>query len=89
MEQKFNNSFGFAGAARVFANGRKEFVYRKGDKLERMGAPTRWFAIVTEGCCKYVKYGMSDDKAHIAWFSLKASSCATKYGHILVKTNSY
>ena len=40
-------------------------VYRKGDQLEREGDPARWFAFVTEGCFKYVKYGISDDKAPI------------------------
>ena len=47
----------------------EEIAYRKGDQLEREGDPARWFAFVTEGCFKYVKYGMSDDKAHITWFS--------------------
>ena len=38
----------------------EEIAYRKGDQLEREGDPARWFAFVTEGCFKYVKYGMSD-----------------------------
>ena len=50
----------------------KMVEYRKGDQLEREGDPARWFAFVTEGCFKYVKYGMSDDKAHITWFSFES-----------------
>ena len=49
----------------------EEIAYRKGGQLEREGDPARWFAFVTEGCFKYVKYGMSDDKAHITWFSFE------------------
>ena len=37
----------------------------KGDQLEREGDPARWFGFVTEGCFKYVTYGISDDKAPI------------------------
>ena len=43
----------------------KEVTYRKGDQLEREGAPARWFGFVTEGCFKYVTYGISDDREHI------------------------
>lgn len=50
----------------------KMVEYRKGDQLEREGDPARWFAFVTEGCFKYVKYAMSDDKAHITWFSFES-----------------
>ena len=49
----------------------EEIAYRKGDQLEREGDPARWFAFVSEGGFKYVKYGMSDDKAHITWFSFE------------------
>ena len=35
-------------------------AYRRGDQLEREGDPTRWFAFVTEGCFKYITYGLSE-----------------------------
>ena len=34
-------------------------------------APARWFGFVTEGCFKYVTYGISDDREHITWFSFE------------------
>ena len=49
----------------------KEVTYRKGDQLEREGDPARWFGFVTEGCFKYVTYGISDDREHITWFSFE------------------
>ena len=45
--------------------------FRKGDQLEREGDPARWFGFVTEGCFKYVTYGISDDREHITWFSFE------------------
>ncbi len=30
-----------------------------------------WFGFVTEGCFKYVTYGISDDREHITWFSFE------------------
>ena len=42
-------------------------AYRRGDQMEREGDPTRWFAFVTEGCFKYITYGLSDERAHITW----------------------
>lgn len=72
MEQKFNNNRLDLQMLREFCEREgEEIVYRKGDQLEREGDPARWFAFVTEGCSKYVKYGMSDDKAHITWFSFE------------------
>ena len=72
MEQKFNNNRLDLQMLREFCEREgEEIVYRKGDQLEREGDPARWFAFVTEGCFKYVKYGMSDDKAHITWFSFE------------------
>ena len=41
------------------------------DQLEREGDPARWFGFVTEGCFKYVTYGISDDREHITWFSFE------------------
>ena len=57
-------------------------TYRKGDQLEREGDPARWFGFVTEGCFKYVTYGISErlrvgdhrsgiDREHITWFSFE------------------
>ena len=72
MEQKFNNNRLDLQVLREFCEREgEEISYRKGDQLEREGDPARWFAFVTEGCFKYAKYGMSDDKAHITWFSFE------------------
>ena len=72
MEQKFSNNGIDIQTLRVFCEREGESVtYRKGDQLEREGDPARWLAFVTEGCFKYVKYGVSDDKAHITWFSFE------------------
>ena len=72
MEQKFNNNRLDLQILREFCEREGEKIaYRKGDQLEREGDPARWFAFVTEGCFKYIKYGMSDDKAHITWFSFE------------------
>ena len=66
MEQKFSNNSIDLQVLRDFCEREGEtVVYRKGDQLEREGDPARWFAFVTEGCFKYVKYGISDDKAPI------------------------
>ena len=73
MEQKFNNNRLDLQILREFCEQEgEEIAYRKGDQLEREGDPARWFAFVTEGCFKYVKYGVSDDKAHITWFSFES-----------------
>ena len=72
MEQKFSNNSIDLQVLREFCEREgEEIAYRKGDQLEREGDPARWFAFVTEGCFKYVKYGVSDDKAHITWFSFE------------------
>ena len=49
----------------------KVVTYRKGEQMEREGDPARWFGFVTEGCFKYVTHGISDDRAHITWFSFE------------------
>ena len=73
MEQKFNNNRLDLQVLREFCEREgEEIAYRKGDQLEREGDPARGFAFVTEGCFKYVKYGVSDDKAHITWFSFES-----------------
>ena len=70
MEQKFGiNSLNLQVLREFCEHEGKMVEYRKGDQLEREGDPARWFAFVIEGCFKYVKYAMSDDKAHITWFS--------------------
>ncbi|MBR5395978.1 MAG: Crp/Fnr family transcriptional regulator [Bacteroidaceae bacterium] len=72
MEQKFSNNGIDIQTLREFCEREGEAViYRRGDQLEREGDPARWLAYVTEGCFKYVKYGVSDDKAHITWFSFE------------------
>lgn len=79
MEQKFNNNRLDLQILREFCEREgEEIAYRKGDQLEREGDLARWFAFVTEGCFKYVKYGMSDDKAHITWFSFEGE-CPQRY----------
>ena len=66
MEQKFSNNSIDLQVLREFCEREGEAVtYRKGDQMERQGDPARWLAFVTEGCFKYVTYGVSDDKAPI------------------------
>ena len=70
MEQKFSNNSIDLQVLREFCEREGEAVsYRKGDQMEREGDPARWFGFVTEGCFKYVTYGISDDREHITWFS--------------------
>ncbi len=70
MEQKFGKNSIDIEALREFCEREGKMVeYRKGDQLEREGDPARWFGFVTEGCFKYVTYGISDDREHITWFS--------------------
>ena len=72
MEQKFGKNSIDIEALREFCEREgKEVTYRKGDQLEREGDPARWFGFVTEGCFKYVTYGISDDREHITWFSFE------------------
>ena len=72
MEQKFSNNGIDLQVLREFCEREGEAVaYRKGDQLEREGDPARWFAFVESGCFKYVTHGISDDKAHITWFSFE------------------
>jgi len=72
MEQKFGKNSIDIKVLREFCEREgKEVTYRKGDQLEREGDPARWFGFVTEGCFKYVTYGISDDREHITWFSFE------------------
>ena len=72
MEQKFGiNSIDIKVLREFCEREGKEVTYRKGDQLEREGDPARWFGFVTEGCFKYVTYGISDDREHITWFSFE------------------
>ena len=77
MEQKFGKNSIDIKALREFCEREgKEVTYRKGDQLEREGDPARWFGFVTEGCFKYVTYGISDDREHITWFSFEGEIVA-------------
>lgn len=72
MEQKFSNNSLDLETLREFCKREGEVVtYRKGDQLEREGDPARWLAYVESGCFKYVNHSISDDKAHITWFSFE------------------
>ena len=83
MEQKFGKNRIDIEALREFCEREgKEVTYRKGDQLEREGDPARWFGFVTEGCFKYVTYGISErlrvgdhrsgiDREHITWLSFE------------------
>ena len=72
MEQKFSNNSLDLETLREFCKREGEAVtYHKGDQLEREGDPARWLAFVESGCFKYVTHGISDDKAHITWFSFE------------------
>ena len=72
MEQRFSNNSLDLETLREFCKREGEAViYRKGDQLEREGDPARWLAYVESGCFKYVNYGISDERAHIIWFSFE------------------
>jgi len=72
MEQKFGKNKIDIEMLREFCEREgKEVTYRKGEQMEREGDPARWFGFVTEGCFKYVTHGISDDRAHITWFSFE------------------
>ena len=79
MEQRFSNNSLDLETLREFCKREGEAViYHKGDLVEREGDPARWFGFVTEGCFKYVTYGISDDREHITWFSFEGE-CGTDY----------
>ena len=70
MERKFSDDGMDLQMLCEFCKQEGEAVtYHKGDQMERMGDPARWFSFVTEGCFKYVTRGVSDDREHITWFS--------------------
>ena len=72
MEQRFSNNSLDLETLREFCKREGEAVtYRKGDQLERIGDPARWLAFVTEGCFKYVNYGINNGRDHITWFSFE------------------
>lgn len=54
----------------------------RGERLEREGAPARWFALVEEGIFKYVVHSPGDRQEHIAWFSFHGEF-ATDYPNVL------
>ena len=77
MEQRFSNNSLDLETLRDFCKREGEAViYRKGDQLEREGDPARWLAYVESGCFKYVNYGISDERAHITWFSFEGEYVA-------------
>ena len=88
MEQKFSNNSIDLQVLREFCEREGELVeYRKGDQMEREGAPSRWFGYVTAGCFKYVNHSerlrvgyrrSGIDKEHITWFSF-AGEFVTDY----------
>ena len=83
MEQKFGKNSIDIKVLREFCEREGEAVsYRKGDQMEREGDPSRWFGYVTDGCFKYVTYGISDDREHITWFSF-AGEFVTDYPNCL------
>ena len=51
-------------------------TFSKGELLECEGEPAKWIAYVERGCFKYMKRGVSDDKAHITWFSFEGELVA-------------
>ena len=72
MELKFSNNSIDLETLREFCEQEGEIVtYNKGDQLEHEGNMAQWFAYVESGCFKYVNHGISDDKAHITWFSFE------------------
>ena len=72
MEQKFSNNILDLETLREFCKREGEAViYCRGDQLEREGDPAQLLDYVTEGCFKYVTYGLSDDREHITWFSFE------------------
>ena len=72
MEQRFSNNSLDLETLREFCKREGETViYRKGDQLEHEGDPAQWLAYVESGCFKYVNYGISDERAHITWFSFE------------------
>ena len=79
MEQKFGKNSIDIKALREFCEREgKEVTYRKGDQLEREGDPARWFGFVTEGCFKYVTYGI---------FVMGAAMQLKRMGYHMTKMN--
>ena len=74
MELKFNTSTLRTELARLREYCEREgeaVMFNKGDQMEHEGDLARWLAFVERGCFKYVIRGLSDDKAHITWFSFE------------------
>ena len=72
MEQRFGTNRIDLEVLRDFCEREGQcVVFRKGEQMEREGDPSRWFGFVAEGCFKYVTHGISDDRAHITWFSFE------------------
>ncbi len=74
MEQKFRGSENGIDLQALLDFCKKEgkmVEYRKGEQLEREGAPAQWFAFVESGCFKYIIQGISDERDHLTWFSFE------------------
>ena len=46
-------------------------AYDKGERFDQEGEPSKWFAVVKQGCFQYMARGISDGCDHLAWFSFK------------------
>ena len=72
MEQKFGvNSIDLQELYDFCEREGETVSFQKGERMVCEGEPARWLAYVTEGCFKYVKHGISDDKPHLTWFSFE------------------
>ena len=74
MEEKYQSTEHSIDLGRLYEFIRQQgetVDYRRGERLETEGEPARWWAFVEEGYFKYTVRGVSDDREHIAWFSLK------------------
>ena len=82
MEQRFGTNRIDLEVLRDFCEREGQcVVYRKGEQMEREGAPSRWFGFVAEGCFKYTVRSISErlrvgasagiDREHITWFSFE------------------
>lgn len=70
MEHKFSNNSIDLQLLREFCEQEGEaVVYRKGERMEREGEPSKWFGFVAAGCFKYTVRGIDDEREHITWIS--------------------
>ena len=70
MEHKFSNNSIDLQVLREFCEQEGEaVVYRKGERMESEGEPSKWFGFVAEGCFKYTVRGIDNEREHITWIS--------------------